>query len=189
MTEAELIELLSDMGQPKFRAGQLYKWLQSGVTDFDSMTDMPKALREKLSDTCYIADVKIIKRLQSKIDETVKYVYELYDGEYIESVLMKYEHGYTVCISTQIGCRMGCSFCASGINGLSRNLTASEMLAQVMAAERDNNIRVSNVVMMGMGEPLDNFDNSVRFLELVSSDKGMNIGLRHISLSTSGVCA
>ena len=187
MTEAELIELLSDMGQPKFRAGQLYKWLQSGVQDFDSMTDMPKALREKLKEECYIADVKIVKRLQSKIDETVKYVYELYDGEYIESVLMKYEHGYTVCISTQVGCRMGCSFCASGLNGLSRNLTASEMLAQIMAAERDNNIRVSNVVMMGMGEPLDNFDNSVRFLELVSSDKGMNIGLRHISLSTSGV--
>ena len=117
----------------------------------------------------------------------MKYVYELFDGEYIESVLMKYEHGYTVCISTQVGCRMGCSFCASGINGLYRNLTPSEMLAQIMAAERDNNIRVSNVVMMGMGEPLDNFENSVRFLQLVSNDNGMNIGLRHISLSTSGV--
>ncbi len=151
------------------------------------MTDLPKSLREELKERCYIADVRIVKRLESSIDGTVKYLYELCDGEWIESVLMKYEHGYTVCISTQVGCRMGCSFCASGINGLSRNLTASEMLSQLLAAQRDNNIRVSNVVMMGMGEPLDNFDNSVRFLKLVSNEKGMNIGLRHISLSTSGV--
>ena len=151
------------------------------------MTDLPKSLREQLKERCYIADVRIVKRLESQIDGTVKYLYELCDGEWIESVLMKYEHGYTVCISTQVGCRMGCSFCASGINGLSRNLTASEMISQLLAAQRDNNIRVSNVVMMGMGEPLDNFDNSVRFLKLVSDDKGMNIGLRHISLSTSGV--
>lgn len=187
MTEQELELLLKDSGQPKFRAGQIFKWLQSGVTDFDGMTDIPISLRNTLKESCYIADVKIVQRFESKIDGTVKYVYELYDGEYIESVLMKYEHGYTVCISTQVGCRMGCSFCASGINGLFRNLTASEMLSQIMAAERDNCIRVSNVVMMGMGEPLDNFDNSVRFLQLVSHNKGMNIGLRHISLSTSGV--
>ncbi len=186
-TEQELCSLLVEMNQPKFRAGQLFKWLQSGVTDFDLMTNLPNALREELKNTCYIADVKIVKRLQSQIDGTVKYVYELFDGEYIESVLMKYEHGYTVCISTQVGCRMGCSFCASGLNGLSRNLTASEMLSQIMAAERDNNIRVSNVVMMGMGEPLDNFENSVRFLQLISNENGLNIGLRHISLSTSGV--
>jgi len=182
-----LCSMLAEMGQPKFRAGQLFKWLQSGVTDFDLMTNLPNTLREELKNTCYIADVKIVRRLQSQIDGTVKYVYELFDGEYIESVLMKYEHGYTVCISTQVGCRMGCSFCASGLQGLYRNLTASEMLAQIMAAQRDNNIRVSNVVMMGMGEPLDNFENSVRFLQLVSDENGLNIGLRHISLSTSGV--
>ena len=187
MTVPELQNMLNELGQPKFRAKQIFKWLHEGACDFDSMTDIPLALREALKEKCYIADVKIVKRLESKIDGTVKYVYELFDGEYIESVLMKYEHGYTVCISTQVGCRMGCSFCASGIDGLFRNLTASEMLAQIMAAQRDNNIRVSNVVMMGMGEPLDNFENSVRFLQLVSCDGGMNIGLRHISLSTSGV--
>ena len=183
----ELEEMLAGLGQPKFRAAQLFRWLQSGETDFDNMTNIPLSLRNELKENTYIADVKIVRRLKSKLDETVKYVYELYDGEYIESVLMKYEHGYTVCISTQVGCRMGCSFCASGIAGLTRNLTASEMLAQITAAGRDNGIRVSNIVMMGMGEPLDNFDNSVRFLRLVSDDKGLNIGLRHISLSTSGV--
>ena len=183
----ELEEMLGELGQPKFRAAQLYRWLQSGETDFDSMTNIPLSLRNELKEKTYIADVKIVRKFKSRIDETVKYVYELYDGEYIESVLMKYEHGYTVCISTQVGCRMGCSFCASGIAGLTRNLTASEMLAQITAAGRDNGIRVSNIVMMGMGEPLDNLDNSVRFLRLVSDDKGLNIGLRHISLSTSGV--
>ncbi len=187
MTVPELEAMIKELGEPKFRAKQIFKWLHMGVCDFDSMTDIPISLREILKEKCYIADVKIVKRLQSQIDGTVKYVYELFDGEYIESVLMKYEHGYTVCISTQVGCRMGCSFCASGIDGLLRNLTASEMLAQLMAAQRDNNIRISNVVMMGMGEPLDNFQNSVRFLQLVSCDGGMNIGLRHISLSTSGV--
>lgn len=183
----ELEEMLGGLGQPKFRAAQLFRWLQSGETEFDNMTNIPVSLREELKERTYIADVKIVRRLASKLDETVKYVYELYDGEYIESVLMKYEHGYTVCISTQVGCRMGCSFCASGIAGLTRNLTASEMLAQITAAQRDNGIRVSNIVMMGMGEPLDNFDNSVRFLKLVSDSGGLNIGLRHISLSTSGV--
>ena len=184
---SELEEMLGGLGQPKFRAAQLFRWLQSGETDFENMTNIPITLRNELKERTYIADVKIVRRLASQLDETVKYVYELYDGEYIESVLMKYEHGYTVCISTQVGCRMGCSFCASGIAGLTRNLTASEMLAQITAAERDNGIRVSNVVMMGMGEPLDNFDNSVRFLKLVSDSGGLNIGLRHISLSTSGV--
>ena len=183
----ELTEFLSQLNQPKFRAAQIFKWLQSGVETFDQMTNIPKPLREVLAEKCYIANVEIVKRLESKIDGTVKYVYKLFDGEFIESVLMKYEHGYTVCISTQVGCRMGCSFCASGLEGLFRNLTASEMLAQIMKAQNDNNIRVSNVVMMGMGEPLDNFDNSVKFLQLVSDQGGLNIGLRHISLSTSGV--
>lgn len=183
----ELTAFLESLSQPKYRAKQIFKWLQSGIDDFDQMTNIPLSLRNILKEKCYLATVKIVRRLASKIDETVKYVYELYDGEYIESVLMKYDHGYTVCISTQVGCRMGCSFCASGIDGLCRNLTASEMLAQITKAQHDNNIRVSNVVMMGMGEPLDNFENSVKFLKLVSNDDGLNIGLRHISLSTSGV--
>lgn len=184
---SELEALLKEMGEPKFRAAQIFKWLHSGVQTFEEMTNVSKSLRDKLNEKCYVASVEIVRRLESKIDGTVKYLYRLFDGELIESVLMKYKHGYTVCISTQVGCRMGCSFCASGINGLSRNLTASEMIAQLLAAEKDNGIRVSNVVMMGMGEPLDNFDNSVRFLKLVSDENGMNIGLRHISLSTSGV--
>ncbi len=183
----ELSVFLDTLKQPRFRAKQIFKWLQSGIEDFDQMTNIPKSLRDILKEKCYIANVKIVKKFISKIDGTVKYVYELFDGEYIESVLMKYEHGYTVCISTQVGCRMGCSFCASGIDGLYRNLTPSEMLAQIMKAGLDNNIRVSNVVMMGMGEPLDNFDNSVKFLQLVSHEDGLKIGLRHISLSTSGV--
>lgn len=183
----ELSALLESLKQPKFRTKQIYKWLHSGIEDFDQMTNIPKSLRDVLKEKCYIANVEIVKKFVSQIDGTVKYVYKLFDGEYIESVLMKYEHGYTVCISTQVGCRMGCSFCASGLEGLFRNLTPSEMLAQIMKAQTDNNIRVSNVVMMGMGEPLDNFDNSVKFLKLVSSDDGLNIGLRHISLSTSGV--
>ena len=187
MTISEISDLMKEMGQPSFRAEQIFKWLHSGAVSFDDMSNLSKELRSKLSENCYIADVSIVKRLESEIDGTVKYLYRLYDGETIESVLMKYNHGYTVCISTQVGCRMGCKFCASGIGGLIRNLTASEMLSQLLAAERDNGIRVSNVVMMGMGEPLDNFDNSARFLKLVSDSKGMNIGLRHISLSTSGV--
>ena len=187
MNLAELEAFITALGQPKFRAKQIFKWLHLGIESFDEMTDIPKALRENLDSSCYIAGVEIVRRLESKIDGTVKYVYRLFDGEYIESVFMKYEHGYTVCISTQVGCRMGCGFCASGLNGLTRNLTASEMLAQITKAGKDNNVRISNVVMMGMGEPLDNFDNSVRFLELISDPLGLNIGLRHISLSTSGV--
>lgn len=183
----ELTQLLIDMGQPKFRAIQVFKWLQSGIDSFDEMTNIPIDLRRKLESISYIATVKALRRFVSQIDGTVKYVYELYDGELIESVLMQYKHGYTVCISTQVGCRMGCKFCASGLYGLTRNLTASEMLAQITYAQRDNDIRISNIVMMGMGEPLDNFDNSIKFLKLVSDENGLNIGLRHISLSTSGV--
>lgn len=183
----ELEAYLSELGEPRFRTEQLFRWLHTGAEDFSVMTNLPALLRDKLSELAYIAGVKTVKKFCSQLDGTVKYLYKLYDGEYIESVLMKYEHGYTVCISTQVGCRMGCSFCASGLNGLTRNLTASEMLSQITAAERDNNIRVSNVVMMGMGEPLDNFENSVSFLRLVSDGRGLNIGLRHISLSTSGV--
>lgn len=187
LTVEELENLITDMGEPKFRAGQIFKWLQGGVTSFDQMTDIPLKLRARLENDCYIASLKILRKLRSRIDGTVKYLYELYDGETIESVLMKYEHGYSLCISTQVGCRMGCSFCATGLGGIVRNLTSSEMLAQITTAQLDENIRISNVVMMGMGEPLDNFENSVRFLQLVSHPKGLNIGLRHISLSTCGL--
>lgn len=187
MNCGEIEAFLEKLDEPKFRAKQIFDWLQSGIESFDQMTNIPKTLREALKSSCYIANVEIVRRLESKLDGTVKYVYRLFDGEYIESVFMKYEHGYTVCISTQVGCRMGCSFCASGLNGLKRNLTASEMLSQISMAAKDNGVRISNVVMMGMGEPLDNFENSIRFLELVSYEKGLGIGLRHISLSTSGV--
>lgn len=184
---SELEEAMKELGEPRFRAGQIFTWLQRGVTSFGEMTNIPTKLCEKLQEGYYIVTANIKKRLESDIDDTVKYLYEMHDGELVESVLMKYNHGYSVCISTQVGCRMGCSFCASGLNGLKRSLTASEMLAQITAAERDRGIRISNVVLMGMGEPMDNLDNVIRFLKLVSDDKGLNIGLRHISVSTSGV--
>ena len=187
MTAAELAQAVEALNLPKFRAKQIYLWLRKGVSSFEEMSNLPKNVRESLCNIFYIPGVKIKKRLESRVDHTVKYLYELYDGEYIESVLMQYHHGYTVCISSQVGCRMGCSFCASGLQGLFRNLTAAEMLAQVEFAAKDNGIRVSNVVMMGMGEPLDNFENTVRFLQLVGDPAGLGIGMRHISVSTSGL--
>lgn len=187
MSFDELSAVVSTLGQPSFRTGQIFSWLQSGVTHWDEMTNIPAVLRAKLAEGYYIVTANIKKRLESVIDDTVKYLYEMHDGELVESVLMKYNHGYSLCISTQVGCRMGCSFCATGLYGLTRNLTASEMLTQITSAERDKGIRVSNVVLMGMGEPLDNFDNVVRFLQLVSDERGLNIGMRHISLSTSGL--
>lgn len=187
MSFDELSAVVSTLGQPSFRTGQIFSWLQSGVTHWDEMTNIPAVLRAKLAEGYYIVTANIKKRLESVIDDTVKYLYEMHDGELVESVLMKYNHGYSLCISTQVGCRMGCSFCATGLYGLTRNLTASEMLAQITSAERDKGIRVSNVVLMGMGEPLDNFDNVVRFLQLASDERGLNIGMRHISLSTSGL--
>ena len=187
MYEDELVQYMSELGQPRFRAGQIYKWLHSGVKSFDEMTNISKELRQKLVESCYISDATIEKKLISAYDGTVKYLFSFHDGETVESVLMKYHHGYTSCISTQVGCRMGCSFCATGKSGFSRNLTASEMLSQLQTEQEDNGIRISNVVLMGMGEPLDNFDNVIRFLKLVSNEKGMNIGMRHISLSTCGI--
>lgn len=187
MLPEEIEAALKEMGQPKYRAKQIFSWLSSGAESFDEMSNLPKSLREALNEKFYIANVEIVRKLTSKLDETVKYLYRLRDGEYIESVLMKYHHGYSVCVSTQVGCRMGCSFCASGLDGLCRNLTASEILSQVITAGKDNGVRISNIVLMGMGEPLDNYDNTVRFLDLVSHPDGLNIGLRHISVSTSGV--
>lgn len=187
MSMDELSVLIEQLGEPEFRAKQLFKWLQSGADSFEEMTNIPKSLIAGLADISYIAFAKIERRFVSNADGTVKYLFRLYDGEFIESVLMKYEHGYTLCVSSQVGCNMGCKFCASGLFGKTRDLTASEILSQITAAQRDSGVRVSNVVMMGMGEPLDNFENCVRFLRLVSDKDGLNIGLRHISLSTCGL--
>ena len=171
----------------KFRAKQIYTWLHMGVSSFSEMTNISKTIRELLDENCYIALPQVEKKLVSAIDGTVKYLFRLYDGECVESVFMRYEHGNTVCISSQAGCRMGCRFCASTIAGFTRNLTPSEILGQVIAAGKDTGERVSNIVMMGIGEPLDNFDNVIKFLELVNSPEGLNIGYRHISLSTCGI--
>ena len=187
MNEQELEAMLSQMGQPRFRSGQIYKWLHQGVKSFDEMTNIPVLLREKLVESCYISHAAIEKKLISAYDGTVKYLFSFADGETVESVLMKYHHGYTSCVSTQAGCKMGCDFCATGKGGFRRNLTASEILSQIQAEQLDNNLRISNIVLMGMGEPLDNYDNVIRFLELVSSEHGLNIGMRHISLSTCGI--
>lgn len=188
MTLAELTASFGEIGLPAFRARQVFKWLQvSGVTDFDQMTDLSKSLRGNLAEKFQIYSVQMEKRLESKRDNTVKYLYKLFDGEYIESVLMEHSYGFTLCISTQVGCRMGCSFCASTLQGLTRNLTPSEMLSQIHAAQADHGIRISHVVLMGMGEPLDNFENTIRFLQLVSDEGGLNLGMRHITLSTCGL--
>lgn len=175
------------MGQPAYRAQQIFKWLHRGISSFDEMSDISKQLRTLLSEKCYIADAVVEKRLVSAKDETKKYLLRLNDGEFVEAVLMKYKHGWSVCISTQVGCKMGCVFCATGKSGFSRNLTASEMLAQITSIQRSEDIRISNVVLMGMGEPLDNFENVLRFLELLSHPDGICIGQRHVSVSTCGI--
>ena len=183
----ELQTLFIEMGLQKFRAVQVYKWIVSGVESFSQMTNLSKDLREKLDESCVIANCKIALKQQSKIDGTVKYLFELDDKEYIEAVLMKYHHGNTICISTQVGCKMNCSFCATGKQGFTRNLLPSEMLSQISTAQIDSGERISNVVLMGMGEPFDNFQNVVKFLKLVSSSDNINIGMRHISVSTCGL--
>ena len=183
----ELESLLTDNGFPKFRSKQVVLWLKKGVVSFSEMTNLPKQLIEFLEKNCYISSAVIERKLVSKLDGTVKYLFSFNDGECVESVVMKYHHGYSICISTQVGCKMGCTFCATGKSGYSRDLTASEMLAQIESAQRDLDIRISNIVLMGMGEPLDNYDNVVRFLNIVSSENSLNIGMRHISLSTCGV--
>ncbi len=187
LSEQELKEAFAKMGEPAYRAQQVYKWLHMGVNSFDEMTNISKKLRQVLVEKYYISRAAIEKKLISDYDGTRKYLLSFHDGEMVESVLMKYHHGYTSCISTQVGCKMGCTFCATGKSGFSRNLTASEMLSQLQTEQQDANIRISNIVLMGMGEPLDNFENVIRFLKLVSSENGMNIGMRHISLSTCGI--
>ena len=187
MTLDELTEFVTENGFQKFRAKQIYDWLYKNVTDFDNMRNIPADLKAFLKSSSYISVANIEKKLVSRYDKTVKYLFSFNDGECVESVVMSYKHGYSICISTQVGCKMGCTFCATGKSGFSRSLAPSEMLGQIEAAQRDLNIRISNIVLMGMGEPLDNFDNVVKFLRLVSSDNGLNIGMRHITLSTCGI--
>lgn len=184
---SELQEYLVSIGEKKFRAGQIFKWLHQGVTSYDEMTDISKSLREKLSKESYVSTLEIERKLVSKLDGTVKYLFRLPDGNCIESVVMRYHHGLTICISSQVGCRMGCRFCASTIGGLYRSLTAGEILNQVIFAQKDLGERISNIVIMGIGEPLDNYDNIVKFLRNVNDEHGLNIGLRHITLSTCGI--
>ena len=183
----ELGELCISLGQPKYRGKQIFEGLYKGNRDFSEFTSLPKAFRDKLGEQAFIPTATIKRKLVSSIDGTVKYLYSLHDGETVESVFMRYHHGNTMCISTQVGCRMGCAFCASTKAGLVRSLNPSEMLLQILEAERDLGERVSNIVLMGMGEPLDNYDNVMKFLRLVNHEGGLNIGLRHISLSTCGL--
>ena len=188
MNTAELEDLLKDLGEPKFRAKQIFDWLHAKQVDsFEEMTNLSKGLREKLAETASINGVEIVRKLVSQIDGTRKYLFALSDGAIIESVLMKYEHGNTVCISTQVGCRMGCKFCASTLDGVERGLTAGEMLSQIYAIQKDCGERVHGTVLMGSGEPLDNYDNVVKFLRLINDPKGQNMGQRHITLSTCGL--
>ena len=187
MFPEELSELCVSLGQPKYRGKQIFEGLCKGIREISDFSALPKGFRDSLSEAAFIPTAKIKRKLVSAIDGTVKYLYELHDNETVESVFMRYKHGNTMCISTQVGCRMGCAFCASTKAGLVRSLYPSEMLLQILECERDLGERVSNIVLMGMGEPLDNYDNVMKFLRLVNHENGLNIGLRHISLSTCGL--
>ena len=183
----ELQEYLKSIGEPKFRAGQIFEWLHRGVESYDEMTNISKSTRQKLSENTYVSVLMMREKYVSQLDGTVKYLFELPDENCIESVVMRYHHGLTICISSQVGCRMGCRFCASTIGGLYRNLTAGEILNQVIFAQKDMGERISNIVMMGIGEPLDNYDNVIKFLHNVNHEKGLNIGYRHITISSCGL--
>ena len=187
LTEEELKEYIKSIGEKAFRATQIYGWIYKGAKSFSDMKNIPKSLQEKFEEIAFIGNLNINLKLVSKLDGTRKYLFELNDGNIIESVMMEYEHGVTVCISNQVGCRMGCRFCASTIDGLVRNLEPWEILDQIIKIQEDIGKRVSNLVLMGSGEPLDNFDNTKQFLKLVNDKNGLNIGYRHITLSTCGV--
>jgi 23S rRNA (adenine2503-C2)-methyltransferase len=187
MTLPELSACLKEMGQPAFRAKQVYTWLHKGVRSYEEMTNIPQALRAVLAEQFPICPPQVVRKQESKKDGTIKYLWKLSDGNCVETVLMRYHYGNTVCISTEVGCRMGCAFCASTLGGLVRKLEPFEMLDQVLFTQVDSGLPVSHIVLMGIGEPLDNFDNVMRFLELVNSPDGMNISMRHISLSTCGL--
>lgn len=187
MLPEELEDDFSAMGEKSFRAKQVFQWLSRGVRDFSEMSDLPLSLREKLKSEYFLYRPKVLKKQVSQLDGTIKYLWELRDGNAVETVVMSYKHGNTVCVSTQVGCRQGCAFCASTIGGLVRSLEPSEILDEVLFSQLDSGRPISNIVLMGIGEPLDNFDNVVRFLRLVNQPQGMNIGIRHISLSTCGL--
>ena len=186
MNIPELEAFLVELGEPKYRAAQIFSWMHRGVT-IDGMTNLSKKLRETLNERAEVFFPRVEQKLVSKLDGTVKYLFALSDGNVIESVFMRYKHGNTICISSEVGCPMGCKFCASTIGGLVRKLKPSELLGQVIAAQNDMGERISNIVMMGIGEPLDNYDNVIKFLSLVGDPAGINIGSRHISLSTCGL--
>ncbi len=187
MTLPELRGFLQGMGEPAFRGKQVFSWLSRGVTSFDEMSNLPLALRKRLKEICVLSVPNVARKQVSARDGTIKYLWELSDGNCIESVLMRYHHGNTVCISSQVGCRMGCAFCASTIAGKVRDLTPGELLDQVIFTGRDSGVPISNIVLMGIGEPLDNLNAVLKFLEIVNHPDGLNIGMRHISLSTCGV--
>lgn len=187
MTADALKSFLTERGVEGYRAQQIRRWLDAGVTDFDSMSNLPQALREQLKDWFSVPTVTVLQKQVSQIDGTVKYLFGLEDGETVESVLMSYHHGWSQCVSTQVGCKMGCTFCATGMGGFIRDLSAAEILAQIEAAQKDHGVRVSSVVLMGMGEPLDNYDNVLRFLRMLGEEGGVHIGMRHVSLSTCGL--
>lgn len=187
MTLAEMQAAFQEMGEASFRAKQVYTWLHRGVRSFDEMTNLSKPLRQRLDERYTITAPTIARKQVSKLDGTIKYLWQLSDGNCVESVVMRYHHGNSICISSEVGCAMGCKFCASTIGGLVRRLQPSELLDQVIFAQLDSGLPISNIVLMGIGEPLDNFDAVMRFLELVNSPQGLNIGMRHISLSTCGL--
>ena len=187
MTLPEMTDRLKQMGLPSFRAKQVSSWLHKGVRSYDEMTKIPQSLRQQLQQEYPLFAPKVVRKQESKLDGTIKYLWQLADGNCVETVLMRYHYGNTVCISTEVGCLMGCAFCASTLGGLVRRLEPHEMLDQVLFTQIDSGLPVSHIVLMGIGEPLDNFDNVMRFLELVNSEDGMNISMRHISLSTCGL--
>ncbi len=187
MLPEEIETELENLGEPKYRALQVFTWLHRGVRDFEEMSNLSKPLRQKLRENYSLYRPRVLKKQVSQIDGTIKYLWELADGNAVETVVMQYKHGNTVCVSSQVGCRQGCAFCASTIGGLVRSLEPSEILDEVLFSQLDSGLPISNIVLMGIGEPLDNFDNVMRFLELVNHPKGMNIGMRHISLSTCGL--
>lgn len=187
MTLEELSAWLKGQGESAFRAKQIFRWIYRGATSFQEMSDLSKTLREKLEASCFLTSPKVARKQESQLDGTIKYLWQLGDGNCIETVLMRYHHGNTVCISSQVGCRMGCAFCASTLGGKVRDLTPAEMIDQVLFTQLDSGYPISNIVLMGIGEPLDNFDTVMRFLTLVNHPDGLNIGMRHISLSTCGL--
>ena len=187
LTLTQLTQLFKQMGQPAFRAKQVYTWLHRGITDYSQMTNIPKDLRQMLEERYPLCVPQVVRRQQSQKDGTIKFLWKLSDGNCVETVLMRYHYGNTVCISTEVGCRMGCAFCASTLGGLVRKLEPFEMLDQVLFTQVESGLPISHIVLMGIGEPLDNFDNVMQFLQLVNSAEGMNISMRHISLSTCGI--